>query len=265
MDAQRHDVECYVESQRGSGWVTLPERYDDGGFTGANTDRPAFRKLMSDIEAGLVGCVGVYRLDRLSRDITDYLGILRLFDQHGVTFVSITEQFNTTTPSGRLVLNQLILFAQFEREVIAERIRDKVQATRRQGRWTGGRPILGYDVVEKKLIINEDEADEVRGIFELYLERGSLRATIAELNRRGWLNKTFTTKTGNLIKGRPFTKSTLQNLLTNVTYRGQVRCHDDVVAGVHEPIIAEDLWEVVQERLRSNGNLHLPRRWARCA
>jgi site-specific DNA recombinase len=254
IDAQRQSIESFVASQRGVGWVLLDTEYSDGGYSGANTDRPGFQRLLGDVAAGKVDCIAVYRLDRLSRSIMDYLALLRLFEKHGVTFVSVTEQFNTTTPVGRLVLNQLILFSQFEREVISERVRDKVQATRRRGAWTGGRPILGYDVVDKRLAVNADEAAQVRATFQLYLEHGTLRATVEELRRRGWRNKTFRTRKGTTTAGSDFAINSLHGLLVNPLYIGQVRAGDDLVAGVHEAIVPHDLWAAVQERLRANAN-----------
>ena len=152
LDAQRDAVEAYVQSQRGEGWAALPERYDDGGFTGANTDRPAFQRLLADIEAGKVDVVGVYKIDRLSRSLPDFARLMEFFERHGVTFISVTQQFNTTSSMGRLLLNILMSFAEFERETIAERTRDKMLASRRRGLWTGGRPVLGYDVAEKRLV-----------------------------------------------------------------------------------------------------------------
>lgn len=228
--------------------------YSDGGYSGATTDRPGFQRLLSDVAAGRVDCIAVYRIDRLSRSFADYVGILKLFEKHSVTFVSVTEQFNTTTPTGRLVLNQLILFSQFEREVIGERIRDKVRATRRRGAWTGGKPPLGYDVVQKKLVTNTDEALQVRETFQLYLQLGSLRATVEELRRRGWRTKTLTTRSARTIEGSPFSKTTLYTLLSNPLYKGMVRCGADLVPGVHETIVAPDLWDAVQQQLRGNGH-----------
>lgn len=253
LDAQRQAIESYVASQAGLGWVSLPKRYDDGGFSGANVDRPAFQQLLRDVEAGLVDVVAVYKIDRLSRSLRDFAKLVDLFEKHNVTFVSITQHFSTSSSMGRLTLNVLMSFAEYERETIAERITDKMQATRRRGLWTGGRPVLGYDVVDKRLVVNPDEAAQVRATFALYLELGTLRAVIAELKRRGWANKSFVGKRGQPIAGQPFTKATLHGLLNNVLYRGQTRCKDGVVPGVHEAIIDADLWDAVRERLHSNG------------
>ena len=196
LDAQREAVEGYVRSQEGAGWRALPERYDDGGYSGATTDRPAFQRLVADIAARRVDVVAVYRLDRLSRSLVDFAGLMRDFEERGVAFVSVTERFDTSTPMGRMVLNLLATFAQFERETIAQRTRDKVGASRRRGMWTGGRPVLGYDVVDKRLVVNPREADEVRRIFDLYLDLGGVTAVVEELRLLGLTNKRWTTRSG---------------------------------------------------------------------
>ena len=183
LDAQRDSGEAYIRSQAQEGWECLSDRYDDGGFTGGNMDRPALKRLMADIEAGKVDCVVVYKVDRLSRSLLDFARMMEVFEKHHVSFVSVTQQFNTSTSMGRLVLNVLLSFAQFEREMISERTRDKIAATRRKGKWSGGMPLLGYDVDPRgsKLFVNEDEAARVRAIFELYLEHQSLMPVIQEL------------------------------------------------------------------------------------
>ena len=198
LDAQREAGEAFIASQRSEGWECLPQHYDDGGFTGGNMDRPALQRLLADIEAGKVDCVVVYKVDRLSRSLLDFARMMETFEKHHVSFVSVTQQFNTSTSMGRLVLNVLLSFAQFEREIISERTRDKIAAARRKGKWSGGMPLLGYDVDPRgsKLIVNEDEAARVRAIFELYLERQSMIATIEELDCRGWVNKRWTTRKG---------------------------------------------------------------------
>ncbi|GIK17767.1 MAG: hypothetical protein BroJett003_27310 [Planctomycetota bacterium] len=174
LDAQREAAEAYIASQKAEGWVCLPERYDDGGFTGGNMDRPALQRLLADIEAGKIDCVVVYKVDRLSRSLMDFARIVEVFERHSVSFVSVTQHFNTTNSMGRLTLNILLSFAQFEREIIGERIRDKIAASRQKGKWTGGTPILGYDVDRSnggpKLVVNPAEASRVRQIFDLYIE-----------------------------------------------------------------------------------------------
>src|SRR5690554_280558 len=191
LDAQRDAGEAYIASQKSEGWVCLPDKYDDGGFTGGNMDRPALQRLLADIEAGKVDCIVVYKVDRLSRSLIDFSKIMDVLERHKVSFVSVTQQFNTSTSMGRLMLNVLLSFAQFEREMISERTRDKIAATRRKGKWTGGCPMLNYDVVEGggRLRVNEDEAARVRDIFDLYLDRQSLLATSTELEARGWTTK----------------------------------------------------------------------------
>jgi site-specific DNA recombinase len=255
LDAQRESGEAYIKSQAHAGWECLPDHYDDGGFTGGNMDRPALRRLMADIEAGKVDCVVVYKVDRLSRSLLDFARMMEVFEKHQVSFVSVTQQFNTSTSMGRLVLNVLLSFAQFEREMISERTRDKIAATRRKGKWSGGMPLLGYDVDPRgsKLIVNEDEAVRVRAIFELYLEYQALLPTIQELDRRGWVNKRWITRKGHERGGKQFTKTSLYKLLTNVTYVGKLAYKDEVHDGEHSAIVSDELWQRVQAKLHRNG------------
>ena len=200
LDAQREAAESFIASQRAEGWRCLPARYDDGGFTGGNMDRPAVQRLIADIEAGLVDCVVVYKVDRLSRSLIDFARMMEVFEKRGVSFVSVTQQFNTTHSMGRLTLNILLSFAQFEREIISERTRDKIAAAKRKGMWGGGRPILGYDIDRlpggNRLVVNAAEAERVRRIFPLYLECGSVSRTIARLDEMGWTTRALTTKGG---------------------------------------------------------------------
>ena len=241
LDAQREAAEAYIASQKAEGWVCLTDRYDDGGFTGGNIDRPGLQRLLADIDAGKIDCVVVYKVDRLSRSLMDFARIVETFERHSVSFVSVTQHFNTTHSMGRLTLNILLSFAQFEREIIGERIRDKIAASRARGKWTGGTPILGYDVDRSnggpKLVINPAEASQVCQIFELYLEMGSLLPVVAELERRDWRNKAWTTRGGKQRGGLPFDKCRLHNLLTNVLFVGKVRHKDEVYAGEHERIV----------------------------
>ena len=196
IDAQREACAAYVASQRGAGWGALPERYEDGGYTGANTDRPGFQRLLADIAAGKVDAIAVYKIDRLSRSLLDFTQLLETFRRHNVAFVSVTQSFDTSTPMGRMVVSLLATFAQFERETTSERVRDKARATRRRGMWTGGRPPLGYDLIDKKLVANPAEAERVRSIFAMYGELGSLLAVVAELSARGSETKSWTCKSG---------------------------------------------------------------------
>ncbi len=255
LDAQRECSESFIKSQVAEGWACLLDRYDDGGFTGGNMDRPALRRLMADIEAGKIDCVIVYKVDRLSRSLLDFARIMEVFDKHHVAFVSVTQQINSGTSMGRLMLNVLLSFAQFEREIIGERTRDKIAAARRKGKWGGGHPILGFDIDPAgfKLIVNEDEAAQVRSIFELYLEHEGLVPVIAELHRRGWLNKRWVTRKGQQRGGKPFTKTSLHKLLTNVTYIGKVRHKTELHDGQHAALIAPEVWQRVQVLLRRNG------------
>jgi site-specific DNA recombinase len=257
LDAQREAAEAYIASQKAEGWVCLPEHYDDGGFTGGNTDRPALRRLLADIEAGKVDSVVVYKIDRFSRSLADFMRMMTVFEQHGVAFVSVTQAFDTSSSMGRLTLNILLSFAQFEREIIGERIRDKIAASRQRGKWTGGTPILGYDVDRSngspRLVVNAAEASRVRQIFDLYLELGALLPVVAELDRRGWRNKAWTTRDGRRRGGLSFDKCRVYNLLTNVLYAGKVTHKRDVYAGEHEAIVPVDVFQRVQQQLLRNG------------
>ena len=255
LDAQREAAEAYIASQRHEGWILIPDGYDDGGFTGANMERPALQRLLADIAADRVDCVVVYKVDRLSRSLLDFARIMETFDKRGVSFVSVTQQFNTTASLGRLTLNILLSFAQFECEMIAERTRDKMSAARRKGKWVGGIPVLGYDVDPRggRLVINPDEAKQVRAIFNLYLEHRSLIPVVRQLNRRGWTTKQWTTREGREHKGQPFTKNALYRLLTNVIYTGKVNHKGTIYPGEHPPIVDLAVWQKVDEQLRGNG------------
>jgi site-specific DNA recombinase len=255
LEAQREAGESFTNSQRHEGWVALPDRYDDGGYTGANMDRPALKRLLADVEAGKVNCIVVYKVDRLTRSIHDFFRILEILERFNVTFVSVTQQFNTTTSLGRLTLNMLLSFAQFERETISERTRDKMRAARRKGKFIGGNLILGYDVVSKggALVVNTEEAEQIRTIFQLYLDLGSLIPVVEELERRGLHMKRWTTRKGRTRGGSRFNKTTLHNLLTNVTYTGRVRFDGKVLEGEHQRIIDDDTFNRVQEHLQRNG------------
>lgn len=253
LDAQREAGEAYVASQKHEGWICAPEQYDDGGFTGANMERPALRRLLQDIEAGNVDVVVVYKVDRLSRSLLDFARIMEVFDRHNVAFVSVTQAFNTASSMGRLVLNILLSFAQFEREMISERTRDKMSAARRKGKWLGGIPVLGYTVKDSRLVVDADEAVRVKEIFELYLDLRSTVRLAQELNNRGWRNKSWTTKSGKLCGGKEFTKNTVSNLLTNVTYIGKVQYKTEIHPGEHSAIIDIETFNRVQTILTRNA------------
>ncbi len=255
LDAQREAGELFVRSQAGEGWTLLADRYDDGGLTGGNMERPALQRLMVDIEAGKVDAVVVYKVDRLSRSLLDFAQMMQTFEKHQVSFVSVTQQFNTATSMGRLVLNVLLSFAQFEREIISERTRDKIAATRRKGKWAVGWPILGYDVDPQgfRLVVNPAEAERVRAIFKLYLDHESLLPVVLELEKRDWKNKEWATRKGPRKGGKRFTRTSLYKLLTNVVYIGKVRYKDEVHDGEHPAIVDPVLWQKVQALLERNG------------
>jgi site-specific DNA recombinase len=209
---------------------------------------------MTDIEAGRIDCVVVYKVDRLSRSLLDFAQLMGKFDKHQIAFVSVTQQFNTTNSMGRLMLNVLLSFAQFEREIISERTRDKIAATRRKGKWCGGLPPLGYDVVDTKLVLNQTEAEQVRAIFDLYAQHEGLINVVQELDARGWRTKQWTTKKGTAKGGRPYDKNALYGMLRNVAYLGKLKYKSEVHEGEHEPIISRDVWTRVQSLLRRNGS-----------
>jgi site-specific DNA recombinase len=248
LEAQREAGEAFIRSQRREGWVALPELYDDGGFTGANMDRPALARLLKAAEAGELDCVVVYKVDRLSRSLLDFTRILSIFEKHNVSFVAVTQQFNTSTSLGRLTLNILLSFAQFERELIGERTRDKMSAARRKGKWVGGYPVLGYDVDPKggRLIVNQAEAERVRTIFAVLEKQRSVVGTLAEIERRGWTLKSWTRQNGAFRPGGPFAKNSLLRLLTNPLYTGNVRHKEQEYPGEHDAIIDRAAWERVQ-------------------
>ena len=259
IEAQRETVEAYVISQRSKGWVALPERYDDSGFSGGNIERPAFQRMMADLDAGKIDVIAAYKTDRVSRSLNDFTRFMETLERRDIGFVSTTQSFDTRTSMGRLTLNILASFSQFERETIAERTRDKVLATRKKGMWTGGRPVLGYDVCNKVLVVNESEAATVRTIYEVYLDNGGLIGTLAELQHQVIANKTWTNQAGHTVHGRPFNKATLHGLLTNPLYIGKVRCADDLVEGQHEAIVGTQLFNEVQAALRSNRRTAPPK------
>lgn len=255
LDAQREAGEAYVASQKHAGWIALPNRYDDGGYSGGSIDRPALQKLLVDIEVGMIDCVVVYKVDRLSRSLMDFARIMKLFEDKGIHFVSVTQHFNTAESMGRLTLNILLSFAQFEREIIAERTRDKIAAARRRGQWSGGRPILGYDLdrAAHVLKVNEAEAKQVRNLFSLYLHHESLLAVVSEAQKQELTTKIWTTSNGQQFGGKPLDKTNLYYLLTNVGYIGKVRHKEEVFDGQHEAIVDRSQWDQVQALLTRNG------------
>ncbi len=256
LDAQREACEAYIQSQKHEGWHLLSTAYDDGGYSGGSMERPALQKLMGDIQAGRINVIIVYKVDRLTRSLADFAKMVELFDKHGVSFVSVTQQFNTTTSMGRLTLNVLLSFAQFEREVTGERIRDKIAASKAKGMWMGGTVPLGYAAVERSLIPIPEEVEKVRYIYERYLALGSVRELQAELKRDDILSKTNITKSGKKIGGKHFARGALYELLQNELYIGQIRHKDKIYAGLHEAIIPQELWASVQRMLSNNRVEH---------
>lgn len=255
LDAQREACEAYIASQKHEGWTVLTTGYDDGGFSGGSMERPALERLMADIEAGQIDCIVVYKVDRLSRSLLDFARMMQLFEQKQVHFVSVTQHFNTADSMGRLTLNILLSFAQFEREIIGERTRDKIAAQRKKGKWPGGWQVLGYDVDKdnKTLVVNEEEAQQVREIFDLYLKHESLIATASQANRRGWTTKRWITAKGKAMGGKAFDKSNMNYLLMNETYIGRVRHKQISYEGLHDAIIDQEIWKRVQTLLHRNA------------
>jgi site-specific DNA recombinase len=251
LEAQREAAEAYIRSQLHAGWTVLAERYDDGGYTGANLERPALRRLLADIAADRIDCVLVYKVDRLSRSLLDFARLMEMFERRQVSLVSITQPLNTTGSLGRLTLNILLSFAEFERQMIADRTRDKMAAARRKGKWVGGTPVLGYDLAATggKLVINSEEARRVQEIFALYLQHRSLDAVLDEMERRQWTTKRWRTRDGKEHLGRPFTKAILERLLRNVLYLGQVSHQGEAYPGEQEAIVERSVWERAQAGL----------------
>ena len=258
LDAQREAAQYFIRAMAGEGWEALPHRYDDGGFTGANTDRPALERLLADIEAGEVDCMVVYKVDRLSRSLMDFAKLLALFDQKDVTFVSTTQNFNTTNSMGRLTLHILPSFAQFEREMIAERTRDKMAAARKRGKWLGSRPPYGYlgDHDKKQLVVCEEEAERVRTIFRMYVRLGSVNAVAKRINDLGWMKKGYRAKTGRVTPPRKYRDKDVHTILRNVTYLGKVEFNGELYEGEHEAIVSEELFARVQSVLSSKACGH---------
>ena len=253
LDAQREACEAYIVSQRHAGWIALSDMYDDGGLSGGTMERPALKRLLEDIQAGKVQIVVVYKVDRLTRSLADFAKIVDIFDAHNASFVSVTQQFNTTTSMGRLTLNMLLSFAQFEREIAGERIRDKIAASKKKGMWMGGNVPLGYDVKDRKLIVNEPEASTVRLIFRRYAELGSVSLLRAELDRLGIVSKRREGAGGRLAGGQHFSRGALYLMLQNRLYRGDIVHQGEAYPGQHEAILDPELWQIVQDKLAAQS------------
>lgn len=252
LEAQREACEAYVRSQAHEGWRVIPELLDDGGYSGGNTDRPALTRLMDLVRAGEIDVIVIYKIDRLTRSLTDFARMAESFDKHNVSFVSVTQQFNTTTSMGRLMLNVLLSFAQFEREITGERIRDKIAASKRKGMWMGGNPPMGYDVRDRQLVVNETDAATIRRVFALYLEVGSVPPLLERLATEGIRTARRYSVKGNHHGERPFTRGHLYKLLTNPIYIGRVPHKDTSHPGQHPRIIDKTLWDAVQAQMATN-------------
>jgi site-specific DNA recombinase len=249
LDAQYDAAQAYIRSQAHAGWTLVRTRYDDGGFSGGSTDRPALQQLLADIRAHRINVIVVYKVDRLTRSLADFAKLVELFDAHGVSFVSVTQQFNTTTSMGRLTLNVLLSFAQFEREVTSERIRDKVAASKRKGLWVGGMVPLGYELKDGKLLIVKKEAEQVQTIFRRYLELGSVNRLVVDLRERGFRTKIRKLSAGGTRGGVAFTQGPLFYILRNRFYVGEVRYKNEIYPGPQPPLLDRELFEAVQAKL----------------
>jgi site-specific DNA recombinase len=254
LDAQYEACAAYAASQRHEGWTLVKDRYDDGGFSGGNLERPGLKRLLADVEAGKVNVILLYKIDRLTRSLTDFAKIVEVLDRAGASFVSITQSFNTTTSMGRLTLNMLLSFAQFEREVTGERIRDKIAASKKKGIWMGGPVPLGYVVRERKLVVNETEAEQVRHIMRRYLALGTVPALVEDLERENYRTKAQARTSGPHRGGCIYRRGTLYNLLSNRIYRGMIVHKDAAYPGEHDAIVDEELWNAVQARLAENAS-----------
>ena len=260
LDAQYDASQAYIRSQSHAGWVVVRSKYDDGGFSGGSTDRPALQRLLEDVRASKIDIIVVYKVDRLTRSLADFAKLVELFDRHNVSFVSVTQQFNTTTSMGRLTLNVLLSFAQFEREVTSERIRDKIAASKRKGLWVGGMAPLGYDTKDRKITVNEAEAARVRDIFRSYLKFGSLNLLLADLRKRGVVSKARTLRSGQKVGGIAFARGALAHLLRNRFYIGEVAFKGEVLPGEQPAIIDRKIFDAVQARLNEQLSNHVASR-----
>ncbi|MGB6915374.1 MAG: recombinase family protein, partial [Pseudolabrys sp.] len=260
LDAQYDAASAYIRSQAHAHWTLVRTRYDDGGFSGGSTDRPALQRVLADVKARKINVIVVYKVDRLTRSLADFAKLVELFDAHGVSFVSVTQQFNTTTSMGRLTLNVLLSFAQFEREVTAERIRDKIAASKRKGRWVGGMVPLGYELKDGKLLIVADEAEQVRTIFQRYLELGSVNRLVIELRQRNVRSKVRKLSTGETRGGVAFTQGPLFYMLRSRFYIGEVRYKNEIWRGPQPPLMKRELFEAVQAKLTEQRSHQVTRR-----
>jgi DNA invertase Pin-like site-specific DNA recombinase len=257
LDAQREACEAYIKSQAHEGWKLVKGAYDDGGFSGGNMERPGIQRLMAEVKQGSIDIVVVYKVDRLTRSLADFAKIVEVLDSHGASFVSVTQQFNTTTSMGRLTLNVLLSFAQFEREVTGERIRDKIAASKRKGMWMGGTPPLGYETKDRQLVVNEADAETVRLIYQRYLQLGCVRSLAMNLRGNGIVSKVTISRRGRQHGGQPFGRGALYHLLRNRLYRGEITHKGQAYPGQHPAIVPAELWDEVQQTLAANRSQHL--------
>ena len=255
IDAQRDAGAACIASRRAEGWIPVADDYDDGGYSGGTMLRPALQRLMDDIRAGRIDIIVVYKIDRLTRSLFDFAALIKVFEEFNVTFVSVTQNINTTDAVGRMLLNILLTFAQFERELTAERIRDKFLASKKKGLWMHGIPPLGYDVVDRRLAINDAEAEQVRTIFRRFVELGSILKVVQEIRARGWCNKTWTTKAGRTLAGQIHDKSSVHKILHCRTYLGEMKHRDQYFENTHTPIIERALWDEAHALLQVNGRV----------
>ena len=259
LDAQREACAAFILSQKTQGWHALPTAYDDGGYSGGTLERPGLQRLLADVGAGRVQVIVVYKVDRLTRSLADFAKLVERFDAHGVSFVSVTQQFNTTSSMGRLTLNVLLSFAQFEREVTGERIRDKIAASKRKGMWMGGIPPIGYIADKQSLVIDEMQASRVREIFALYRAFGCVRRLKSEIDRRGWTTALRRTRRADAVGGRPFSRGHLYRILSNPIYVGQIAHKGACHAGHHSAIVDAEVWQAVQAQLAANRHARAAR------
>ncbi len=255
IDAQRDAGHAYIASQRAEGWIAVADDYDDPAFSGGNMERPALKRLMADIEARKIDVIVIYKIDRLTRSLADFSKMVEVFERQGVSFVSVTQQFNTTTSMGRLMLNVLLSFAQVEREVTGERIRDKIAASKRKGMWMGGIPPIGYDVANRRLIPNEAEAKTIAHIFQRFVELGSTTKLVKELRLDGVTSKAWTTQDGRVREGKPIDKGLIYKVLNNRTYLGELRHKELWYQAEHPPITTKSCWDDAHAILSTNGRV----------
>jgi DNA invertase Pin-like site-specific DNA recombinase len=252
LEAQREACEAYIRSQAHEGWRLIPDRFDDGGFSGGSLERPALKTLLDLVREQRVDVIVIYKIDRLTRSLMDFAKLAELFDKEGISFVSVTQQFNTTTSMGRLMLNVLLSFAQFEREITGERIRDKIAASKKKGIWMGGTVPVGYDVKERQLVVNETEAETVRTLFRLYLKHGTVKKVWDEAGRLGLKTKPRPKSDGRILGGKRFFPGHIYTALNCPIYVGRIPHKGESYQGTHEPIIGQEIWDAVQARMAQN-------------